>query len=1007
MALPPRAPRDTPLRHPPQAAAVPVLAPRHARGRSDPRLALPRLISPGSIAAQLDRYEALLECADADLFDWISGRAAPPAAHDHDVMQLLLTFRCAPPADVSNLGELARSLAERPRARRRCSARPRGMTRRSSAGSSPKGHARRWLHVCRDDGRMARFAAALAFFHPELEVLTFPAWDCLPYDRVSPNGEITQPAHRHADPARRGRAPEAPLVVLTTVNAAGPARAAAAAVRRPRADPAAGRTHRRSTGCRASFATTAISAPTRCASRASSRCAAASSISTRRARRSRCGSISSATRSRALRSFDPLTQRTTGTVDRGDCGRSARCCSTTRRSTASARATASSSAPPAPTIRSTSRSAPGGATSAWSIGCRSITRGSRPCSTTCPAPAVSLDHQADEVRGHRLEAIADFYGARAQCPPPRALAPRSIARSTRAALSRRRGMAARRCAGDAGRPALALRRARDGDRDRFDAGARPARNFAAERADPKVNSVRGGARLSRSRAQGRRACRDRRLQRRLGRPARRPCCASVDVADLRRSPMATRSRALPDRRSGSRSCRSSRASRPTRWSLLGEQDILGDRLARPPRRRAQPRRSSSPRRRASRAGDLVVHAEHGIGRYDGLETIDVAGAPHDCLRVLYAGDDKLFVPVENIEVLSRYGSEEAGAQLDRLGGVAWQSRKARVKQRIRDIAGELIRVAAERQLRAGRGDDAARRASTRNSPRASRIPRPTTSYARSTTRSRDMALGPADGPADLRRCRLRQDRGGAARRLRRGDGRRPGRGGGADDSAGAAALPQLHRALRRAAGAGRAAVAPGSARRRRAQIKEDSPTARSTSSSAPMRCSAKDVRVPASRPADRRRGAAFRRRAEGAAEAAQGRCACADADRDADPAHLAAGAVRRARDEHHRDAAGRPAGGAHLRHALRSGGDPRGDPARARSRRPDLLRRAAHRRSRRGAPSELREMVPEINVAMAHGQMAPTELEDGHDRVRRARLSTCCSRPTSSNRASTSRSPTR
>src|SRR4029077_319089 len=100
-------------------------------------------------------------------------------------------------------------------------------------------------------------------------------------------------------------------------------------------------------------------------------------------------------------------------------------------------------------------------------------------------------------------------------------------------------------------------------------------------------------------------------------------------------------------------------------------------------------------------GDLIVPDEHGIGRYEGLETIDVAGAPHDCLKVLYAGDDRLIVPVENIEVLSRYGSEEAGAQLDRLGGVAWQSRKARVKRRIREIAGELIRIAAERQLRPG------------------------------------------------------------------------------------------------------------------------------------------------------------------------------------------------------------------------------------------------------------------------------------------------------------------
>ena len=134
--------------------------------------------------------------------------------------------------------------------------------------------------------------------------------------------------------------------------------------------------------------------------------------------------------------------------------------------------------------------------------------------------------------------------------------------------------------------------------------------------------------------------------------------------------------------------------------MLGEQDILGDRLARTPRRRRNLDQFIAEATNLT-PGDLVVHAEHGIGRYEALETIDVAGAPHDCLRVLYAGDDKLFVPVENIEVLSRYGSEEAGVQLDRLGGVAWQSRKARVKQRIRDIAGELIRVAAERQLRPG------------------------------------------------------------------------------------------------------------------------------------------------------------------------------------------------------------------------------------------------------------------------------------------------------------------
>ncbi len=65
------------------------------------------------------------------------------------------------------------------------------MTRRRSAALLADGAAQSWLHVCRDDGRMARFAAALGFFHPQFTTLTFPAWDCLPYDRVSPNGEIT------------------------------------------------------------------------------------------------------------------------------------------------------------------------------------------------------------------------------------------------------------------------------------------------------------------------------------------------------------------------------------------------------------------------------------------------------------------------------------------------------------------------------------------------------------------------------------------------------------------------------------------------------------------------------------------------------------------------------------------------------------------------------------------------------------------------------------------------
>ncbi|MDI9349574.1 MAG: transcription-repair coupling factor [Candidatus Symbiobacter sp.] len=96
--------------------------------------------------------------------------------------------------------------------------------------------------------------------------------------------------------------------------------------------------------------------------------------------------------------------------------------------------------------------------------------------------------------------------------------------------------------------------------------------------------------------------------------------------------------------------------------------------------------------------DLVVHVDHGIGRYDGLETLQIGNAPHDCLRLIYAGDDKLYVPVENIDMISRFGGEDAAAALDKLGSAAWQSRKARVKKRLRDLAAKLMEIAAKRAL---------------------------------------------------------------------------------------------------------------------------------------------------------------------------------------------------------------------------------------------------------------------------------------------------------------------
>ena len=132
-------------------------------------------------------------------------------------------------------------------------------------------------------------------------------------------------------------------------------------------------------------------------------------------------------------------------------------------------------------------------------------------------------------------------------------------------------------------------------------------------------------------------------------------------------------------------------------AVLTEQDMLGDRLV----RRARRRKSTDAflaELASLTPGDLVVHVDHGIGRYVGLTSIPVGASPHDCVALEYAGGDKLYVPVENIDVLSRYGSDEGGA-LDRLGGEAWQRRKSRMKERIREIAGDLIAIAAERALR--------------------------------------------------------------------------------------------------------------------------------------------------------------------------------------------------------------------------------------------------------------------------------------------------------------------
>lgn len=133
-------------------------------------------------------------------------------------------------------------------------------------------------------------------------------------------------------------------------------------------------------------------------------------------------------------------------------------------------------------------------------------------------------------------------------------------------------------------------------------------------------------------------------------------------------------------------------------NLLTESDILGDRLTQKSKKRKKADQfltevsSLAP-------GDLVVHIDHGIGRFEKLETLSAAGTLHDCLQLTYAGGDRLYVPVENIEVLSRFGADEGAVQLDKMGGAGWQARKAKVKKDLMSMADDLLAIAASRHLK--------------------------------------------------------------------------------------------------------------------------------------------------------------------------------------------------------------------------------------------------------------------------------------------------------------------
>jgi len=304
--------------------------------------------------------------------------------------------------------------------------------------------------------------------------------------------------------------------------------------------------------------------------------------------------------------------------------------------------------------------------------------------------AIALDHLAEEARDERWASIVDAYEARAQADRKVHYHPLAPDKLTLTAEEWREQLSVR--------PTRRFSAFNEVETEvAVDLGARQGRSFAPERQQDSANLFEAAVAHARNLAgAGKRvlfASWSEGSSERLGSMLSDHGLAKLPLAPYWQAAKAADPKA-PQRvvlplESGFET---------PDLAVISETDILGDRLARPRRKR----RATNFLAEASSLtpGDLVVHIDHGIGRYDGLTTLEVQGAPHDCLELQYGGEAKLYLPVENIDLLTRYGSDSEGVQLDRLGGAAWQSRKARAKQRLREMAEGLIRIAAERSMRA-------------------------------------------------------------------------------------------------------------------------------------------------------------------------------------------------------------------------------------------------------------------------------------------------------------------
>jgi transcription-repair coupling factor (superfamily II helicase) len=136
-----------------------------------------------------------------------------------------------------------------------------------------------------------------------------------------------------------------------------------------------------------------------------------------------------------------------------------------------------------------------------------------------------------------------------------------------------------------------------------------------------------------------------------------------------------------------------------RFTLFGRGDIT---TLPPPARARRTLSSVLSELRDLKVGDVVVHAEHGLGRFKGFRTIAVENVSHECVELEYAGGGTLLVPLERADSLEKYAGADGGApQLDRLGGATWTRTKSRVKKALKDLAEELLKTHAKREVTPG------------------------------------------------------------------------------------------------------------------------------------------------------------------------------------------------------------------------------------------------------------------------------------------------------------------